>query len=197
MSVQLDHVAEQLPKSSITSLVAKTDRASTATVQFELGGPAVQYTEGGDNNQESIGMVAALLILLVAFGSALAAGIPLAMALCGLGVGSALAMIFANIVDIPDWGSQLATMIGIGVGIDYALFIVTRFRNALDEGLEPRPAAIAAIDTAGRAVLFAGITVIPANSTARPAVSIASTTADSGSSPSWSPCRYRVTMKSA
>ena len=134
VSVQLDQVAEQLPKGSITSLVAMTERASTSAVQFELGGPAVQYTEGGDNNQESIGMVAALLILLVAFGSALAAGIPLAMALCGLGVGSALAMIAANVVDVPDWGSQLATMIGIGVGIDYALFIVTRYRAGLAAG---------------------------------------------------------------
>ena len=87
-------------------------------------------------------------------------GLPLLTALFALGVGLSLVTLGTHVFDTADFAPQLAAMIGLGVGIDYALFILTRFRNGLDEGLEPRDAAIAAVDTAGRAVLFAGMTVI-------------------------------------
>jgi RND superfamily putative drug exporter len=87
-------------------------------------------------------------------------GLPLITALFALGVGLSLVTLGTHVFDTANFAPQLAALIGLGVGIDYALFILTRFRNGLDEGLEPRPAAIAAVDTAGRAVLFAGITVI-------------------------------------
>ncbi len=107
-----------------------------------------------------IGLLAAVVILLLTFGSVVAMGLPLLTALFALGVGISLVTLGTHVFDTANFAPQLAAMIGLGVGIDYALFILTRFRNGLDEGLEPRPAAIAAVDTAGRAVLFAGITVI-------------------------------------
>ena len=87
-------------------------------------------------------------------------GLPIITALFALGVGISLVTLGTHVFDTANFAPVLAAMIGLGVGIDYALFILTRFRNGLDEGLEPREAAIAAVDTAGRAVLFAGITVI-------------------------------------
>jgi RND superfamily putative drug exporter len=107
-------------------------------------------------------MIAALVILVVAFGSALAAGLPLVIAGSGLGVGLGGTWLLANIVDVPDFGVVLATMIGIGVGIDYALFVVTRYRSALAGGREPRDAVELAGTTAGRAVVFAGSMVVVA-----------------------------------
>ena len=107
-----------------------------------------------------IGLAAAIVVLLLTFGSAVAMGLPILTALFALGVGISLVTLGTHVFDTANFAPVLAAMIGLGVGIDYALFILTRFRNGLDEGLEPQPAAIAAVDTAGRAVLFAGITVI-------------------------------------
>ena len=107
-----------------------------------------------------IGLLAAVVILLLTFGSVVAMGLPLVTALFALGVGLSLVTLGTHVFDTAEFAPQLAAMIGLGVGIDYALFILTRFRNGLDEGLESRDAAIAAVDTAGRAVLFAGVTVI-------------------------------------
>ena len=87
-------------------------------------------------------------------------GLPLITALFALGVGLSLVTLGTHVLDTAEFAPQLAAMIGLGVGIDYALFILTRFRSGLHEGLEPKPAAMRAIDTAGRAVLFAGTTVI-------------------------------------
>ncbi len=109
---------------------------------------------------EGIGLIAAAIILLVTFGSAVAMGLPLLTALFGLGVAMALGEVLRHVVDVPDWAPAAAAMVGIGVGIDYALLIVTRFRSSLADGQDPRRATLTAIATAGRAVLFAGITVI-------------------------------------
>jgi len=109
---------------------------------------------------ELIGIVAALLILLVAFGSLVAAGLPIFTALVGIGVGSGLVTLWSNAVGVPNFTANIAAMIAIGVGIDYALFIVTRYREALKLGHEREPAVIEAMTTAGAAVLFAGITVV-------------------------------------
>ena len=99
-------------------------------------------------------------MLLLTFGSVVAMGLPILTALFALGVGLSLVTLGTHVFDTAEFAPQLAAMIGLGVGIDYALFILTRFRNGLDEGLDQRDAAIAAVDTAGRAVLFAGVTVI-------------------------------------
>jgi len=109
---------------------------------------------------EVYGLLAAMIILVLAFGSVLAMGLPIGTALVGLGVGSSLAIILSHVVPMPDFTTSLVAMIGLGVGIDYALFIVTRYREGLTEGLTVEEAVINAVDTSGRAVIFAGITVI-------------------------------------
>ncbi len=100
------------------------------------------------------------MILLVAFGSVLAMGLPIGTALFGLGVGAGLLGIISNVFGMPEFSPQIAAMIGIGVGIDYALFIVTRYRENFHAGMEPEEAVVKAVDTSGRAVIFAGITVM-------------------------------------
>src|SRR4029434_2069592 len=90
----------------------------------------------------------------------LSLGRPLLVALFGIGIGLGFVELLSHVIVTPDFGTQLASMIGIGVGIDYALFIVTRYRQGLGEGLQPEHAVVRAIDTAGRAVVFAGCTVV-------------------------------------
>ena len=109
---------------------------------------------------EVIGLLAAVVVLLVAFGSVLAMGLPIVTALVGIGIGVTGVGIVANLVPTPDFSPQVATMIGIGVGIDYSLIIVTRYREALARGSTPEAAVVEAISTAGRAVVFAGCTVV-------------------------------------
>ena len=109
---------------------------------------------------EAFGLLAAIFILLIAFGSLLAMGLPILTALFGIGIGVALVELLANVMPVPDFTTQVASMIAIGVGIDYALFIVTRYREFLNSGLEPEHAVIRSINTAGRAVVFAGLTVV-------------------------------------
>ena len=109
---------------------------------------------------EFIGLAFAIVVLILAFGSVLAMGLPIAVALGGVGAGLGLIVILSNVFKIPDFTTFLGAMIGLGVGIDYALFIVTRYREGLHAGRAPREATITAMDTAGRAVVFAGITVV-------------------------------------
>ncbi len=162
-TVQYDTTTDKLEKSDIKKLVAIGHTASSDGLQVEVGGAPVEEVrseeEGGDSSF-AIGLLAAVLILLLTFGSVVAMGLPLLTALFALGVGISLITLGTHVFDTANFAPQLAAMIGLGVGIDYALFILTRFRNGLDDGLEPRDAAIAAVDTAGRAVLFAGVTVI-------------------------------------
>ncbi len=109
---------------------------------------------------EAIGLVFAAFVLLLAFGSALAMGLPLVTALFGLFIGATLGGIASRAIETPDWAPIVAGMIGLGVGIDYSLFIITRYRQSLSTGLTPREAVITAMGTAGKAVLFAGFTVV-------------------------------------
>jgi putative drug exporter of the RND superfamily len=118
------------------------------------------FTDESGLGSEVIGLIFAAFVLLLAFGSALAMGLPIITALFGLGVGATLGGIASNIIETPDWAATVALMIGLGTGIDYALFIVTRYRQSLHNGLGPREATITAMGTAGRAVLFAGATVV-------------------------------------
>ena len=102
-------------------------------------------------------------MLLIAFGSVVAAGLPLAIALVGLGISSAgLIPLLANMVDVPDWTTAVSGLIGIGVGIDYALLVLTRFRRAMADGKDRHDAVVEAVTTAGRSVLIAGCTVVVA-----------------------------------
>ena len=98
--------------------------------------------------------------MILAFGSVLAMGLPIGVALFGIGVGTSIVGILSNVVTVPDFATTLGVMIGLGVGIDYALFIVTRYRENLHRGLSTQRATSLAIDTSGRAVVFAGATVV-------------------------------------
>ncbi len=109
---------------------------------------------------ELIGLAFAMLVLIVAFGSVLAMGLPIAVALGGVGAGIGITVVLSRLFTIPDDTILLGIMIGLGVGIDYALFIVSRYREGLHQGRTPRAATVAAMDSAGRAVVFAGITVM-------------------------------------
>jgi RND superfamily putative drug exporter len=115
---------------------------------------------GLNGTSEAIGIAAAMIILLIAFGSVLAMGLPVGTALFGIGTGIAIVLIARNAIDMPDFTTSAVAMVGLGVGIDYALFIVTRHRENLAAGLDPEHSTMRAIGTAGRAVLFAGTTVI-------------------------------------
>jgi len=129
-----------------------------AGVDVELGGEI--FAEFEAPSSEAIGLGFAIFILVIAFGSVLAMGLPIGVALAGIGVGTVLAGFLGHLVSMPDFASILGVMIGLGVGIDYALFIVTRFRENLHAGHDIERATVVAMDTAGRAVLFAGTTVV-------------------------------------
>ncbi|MEO5900900.1 MAG: MMPL family transporter [Ilumatobacteraceae bacterium] len=129
--------------------------------------PGLDIEYGGDlfakfelPSSEVLGILAAVVILLIAFGSVLAMGLPIGSALFGLGVGMALIGVASHLTSMPDFAPQMAAMIGLGVGIDYALFIVSRYRENLHAGMEPEQATVDALDSSGRAVIFAGITVV-------------------------------------
>src|SRR4029077_5041529 len=111
---------------------------------------------------EAVGLLVAVLVLLVAFGSLVAMGLPIATALLGLAVGAGSLSLVAYVVDIPSWATVIGSMIGLGVGIDYALFVVTRYREYLAEGDGVEDAVGRALATAGRSVVFAGGTVVVA-----------------------------------
>ena len=143
------------------SIDDRRGRPTATAFRSTLGGQPIEEArqeEGGTSF--AIGLLAAIVILLFTFGSVVAMGLPILTALFALGVGLSLVTLGTHVFDTADFAPQLAAMIGLGVGIDYALFILTRFRNGLDDGLEPRPRRSRPIDTAGRAVLFAGVTVI-------------------------------------
>ncbi|MGB0113580.1 MAG: MMPL family transporter [Ilumatobacteraceae bacterium] len=127
-------------------------------MEVEYGGDL--FAEFELPESEVYGLIAAVIILIFAFGSVLAMGLPIGTALFGLGVASALVSLLSNFISMPDFTTAMVAMIGIGVGIDYALFIVTRYRDNLHAGAPVDDAIVDSLDTSGRAVLFAGITVI-------------------------------------
>jgi len=156
--IQFDRKANDVSKDVAQRMRDIAAGANTSTMQVELGGS--MFGEFVQPASEGIGVAAAMLILLVAFGSVIAMGLPIMIALFGIAVGLAVEVLVAHLISIPDFATQVTAMIGLGVGIDYALFIVTRFRNGLHDGLDPKTAVTTAINTAGRAVLFAGCTVV-------------------------------------
>src|SRR5215208_244336 len=129
-------------------------------LQIELGGDPI-YVAQEQSSPEGIGFLGAAIVLLIAFGSIVAAGLPLAIALIGLGISSAgLIALLANLVDVPDWTTAVSGLIGIGVGIDYSLLVLTRFRSALNRGKDRHDAVVEAVTTAGRSAIIAGATVV-------------------------------------
>jgi len=161
-TVQFDVAGPDLDTEEAKRVMETAQAADGDGLQVELGGSPIEEVRGEEEEgfSEAIGLLAAIVVLLLTFGSVVAMGLPIVTALFALGVGISFITLGTHVFNTADFAPQLAFMIGLGVGVDYALFILTRFRNGLAEGFEPRQAAIAAIDTAGRAVLFAAITVI-------------------------------------
>ncbi|GAB2806839.1 MMPL family transporter [Actinocorallia aurea] len=158
LTVRYDRaVTELAPKAELALL---EDAARVPGARSEFGGQVPENVSAPGGTSEAIGIAAALAVLFLAFGSVVAAGLPLAVALTGLGVGVSGITVLAGLIDVSTTTPTLAVMIGLGVGIDYALFVLTRFRENLAEGLEVREAVAAANATAGRSVLFAGMTVL-------------------------------------
>ncbi|MFN8103628.1 MAG: MMPL family transporter [Acidimicrobiia bacterium] len=162
-AVQFDATTAELGKAAVEDLRAAAAPAESAGVQVELGGelPTV-LKERTTGPAEAIGVVAALIILFVTFRSFVAAGMPLVTAVAGLVVGLSLVGLLGAVLDIPSIAPRLATMLGLGVGIDYALFVLSRHRDNLAKGMSVADAAAGAIATAGQAVVFAGGTVVVA-----------------------------------
>jgi putative drug exporter of the RND superfamily len=154
----------EIPGDDAFEEAAKTGRTiekilpSVDGLQVELGGQA--FGEFAEPSTESLGVAFAIVILVLAFGSVLAMGLPIGVALAGIIAGSVIVTLLSNLLIMPDFAPFLGGMIGLGVGIDYALFIVTRYRENLHHGHSSEEATSIAIDTAGRAVAFAGVTVV-------------------------------------
>jgi RND superfamily putative drug exporter len=132
-------------------------------LQVEHGGPGaevVRQASGQGLSTEAFGLLAAAIVLMITFGSVIAAGVPLLNALLALGTAIGLIPVISHVVDTPDFAPQLAGLIGLGVGIDYALIVVTRYRAEHARGLSRDDALLLSLDTAGRTVFFAGLTVI-------------------------------------
>src|SRR5947209_317577 len=162
-TVAFDERADALPKAAIDPAIAVARAARSPGPQVELGGQAIQQAHRPSlGAATAIGLLAAIVVLLITFGSAMAMGLPIVTALLGLGTALGLVGLGSRLIDTPDFATQLGALLGLGVGIDYALFIVTRFREALRAGDDAEGAIGVAMDTAGRAVLFAGVTVIVA-----------------------------------
>ena len=160
-TVNFDQRANQLPTSAIDQVISLGQGARSSDLQVELGGQAIETAQQPSFGfTTAIGVLAAIVVLLITFGSLVAMGLPIITALLGLGTGVGLIALGSQVLDMPDFATELAVMIGLGVGIDYSLFIVTRFRENYRAGAEPNAAVLAAMDTAGRAIVFAGCTVI-------------------------------------
>ncbi len=152
--------APDMPVEDSERMLQLADDATRPGLWVAMGGQTVQQAEQGEIGSEGLGLAAATLILLVTFGSVVAAGLPIIVAVAGLAVSATLTTLLISFIDAPDWSTSLATMMGIGIGIDYALLMVTRFREWRAAGLDERAATVATLDTAGRAVMVAGSTVV-------------------------------------
>jgi RND superfamily putative drug exporter len=160
-TVRFDEPAERIDPSTAQRVVDVARAARGPGIDVELGGRGIEQANRPSlGAATAIGLAAALAILFMTFGSLLAAALPILTALLGLGTALGLIGLQTHLVHTPDFATQLAALLGLGVGIDYALFVVTRFREALRGGAAVEAAVVGAMDTAGRAVLFAGVTVV-------------------------------------
>jgi uncharacterized membrane protein YdfJ with MMPL/SSD domain len=150
--------ADEVTDSAREELEASAEPAADAGMQVEFGGGLV--ADEAKTGAEVLGLMLGLLVLAMTLGSLVAAGLPLWTAMIGVGVSVGTITALTGVLDLTETAPTLATMLGLAVGIDYALFILSRHRQNLADGLEPREAAAQAVGTAGSAVVFAGTTVI-------------------------------------
>ena len=161
LRVDFDQAAGDLPAASIQKVIDTAQSFDAPGYHVALGGLAIGLVAGAKPGPaEGIGILAAIVIMLLAFGSVVAMGLPIMTALFGISVAFAVLDLLSHVVTTPVFAPEIMAMIGLGVGIDYALFVVTRYRTGLAEGREPRDAVAVSLATSGRAVVFAGTTVI-------------------------------------
>ena len=159
-TVNFTQAADNLDNADINQVVAVATGAREPGLAVELGGKAISNTEQAPlSSASAIGVGAAAVILLVAFGSLFAMALPIVTAVAGVGSGLMLMAPLSHLMSVNGIAPILGALISLGVGVDYALFIVTRYRRGLQSGLGPERSAVQALNTAGRAVLFAGGTV--------------------------------------
>ncbi|MCI4039988.1 MMPL family transporter [Streptomyces sp. TRM75563] len=162
-SVNFTEQAMDLEKADLEKFVATAEKARTDGLKVELGGdPITQAAESEAPTSELVAILAAAIVLFVAFGSLFAMLLPIATAIAGVGTGLMTVTLLTHVTEVGDLGPILGALVGLGVGIDYALFIVTRHRSNLKNGTDIEASVVKAIDTSGRAVIFAGGTVIVA-----------------------------------
>jgi len=159
--VDFDELAGNLPTSAVQTVVNTAQHFQVPGYQVALGGEAIGLVAGAKpGSSEGFGILAAIIIMLLAFGSVVAMGLPIITAIFGIAVAFAVLDLLSHVVTTPTFAPEIMAMIGLGVGIDYALFVVTRYRAGLSEKRGPRDAVAISLATSGRAVLFAGTTVI-------------------------------------
>ena len=161
-TVNLDAQADSIPNAAIQAIVSTAQSADSSLLNVQLGGAAVENVAvpSGDYTSVLLGIVLALIILFVAFRrSVFAALLPLISALVAIGAGLSITNVLTHAISIASWVPEVAVIVALGVGVDYALFIVSRHRNGLLAGQTPEDAAVTALNTSGRAVLLAGLTV--------------------------------------
>ncbi|HEY2592451.1 MAG TPA: MMPL family transporter, partial [Chloroflexota bacterium] len=165
-TVNLDAQAQNIPNSAVTRLIATAQSADSSLLNVQLGGAAIENVTpggGGDYIGVLLGISLALVVLFFAFRrSVLAALLPLISALVAIGAGLSIVEILTHAVSVASWVPAIAVVVALGVGVDYALFVVSRHRNELLAGQTPEDAAVTALNTSGRAVLLAGLTVCAA-----------------------------------
>ncbi|TAJ49139.1 MAG: MMPL family transporter [Herbiconiux sp.] len=160
ITVQFDGASTDVTDATLEQLKATGDSLIADGMTVAYGGQVFQNTTFGLTPTEGLGVLFAAVVLFVTFGSLLAAGLPLLSALIGVGLGAGGIMVVAAFTPVSSTAPTLAVMIGLAVGIDYALFILSRHRSQLAQGMEPEESAAQAVATAGGAVVFAGLTVI-------------------------------------
>lgn len=153
--------ADSVPKDLVQDVVDTAHDAAGAGLKVELGGQAItRIQESPQGLSEGVGILAAAVVLFLAFGAFFSMLLPITIAIFGVGMGAMSTTLLSHATDIPEFAPLLGSLIGLGVGIDYALFIVTRHRKGILRGQNPEESAVTALNTSGRAVLFAGGTVV-------------------------------------
>jgi RND superfamily putative drug exporter len=158
-TVTFDEQANDLPTGAIEKVIDTAQASAGDGLDVQLGGQAIGQTEEPSVSGTAFGFLAAAIVLFIVFGSLFGMLMPLLTAGFGLGAGVAVIGLLSHAITMASFSSELSLLIGLGVGVDYALFIVTRFRQGLLRGMTPADAVVDALDTSGRAVMFAGITV--------------------------------------
>jgi RND superfamily putative drug exporter len=159
-TVAFDQQTQSLPKDSVTQVIATARAAADSGLQVALGGQDIEQAQSqGSSSSTGLGIILALVVLGLAFGALFAAFLPLITALVAIGVGYSLTGLLSHVFSIASFATILGVLIGLGVGVDYALLVVTRHRSGLRAGRSVEDAAVHAANTAGRSVFFAGLTV--------------------------------------